>query len=181
MVFSKALTNQVRENFKEEWYKHMESNRIDVPMFTYFGINASNNKIDYPFLEVYMFQKGQTWKTTTNKTIISNHPPLEEIIIKAQNTKMNVSPFKTIGSKDIKSRMVTLKRYKSLQQQNNFTNQILGTLSSQLDRIEDKLEMPKTNSQITIPQFLNRNLDKNCPIFKHAEVGKETSKLSKLK
>ena len=54
----------------------MESNRIDVPMFTYFGINASNNKIDYPFLEVYMFQKGQTWKTTTNKTIISNHPPL---------------------------------------------------------------------------------------------------------
>ena len=94
---------------------------------------------------------------------------------------MIVSPFKTIGSKDIKSRMVTLKGYKSLQQQNNFTNKILGTLSSQLDRIEDKLEMPKTNSQITIPQFLNRNLDKNCPIFKHAEVGKETSKLSKLK
>ena len=52
---------------------------------------------------------------------------------------MIVSPFKTIGSKDIKSRMVTLKGYKSLQQQNNFTNQILGTLFSQLDRIEDKL------------------------------------------
>ena len=39
--------------------------------------------------------------------------------------------------------------------------------------------MPKTNSQITIPQFLNRNLDKNYPIFKHVEVGNETSKNSK--
>ena len=137
--FSKALTNQVKETFREEWYEYMESNRINVSMFTYFEIYASNNKINYPFLEVNMFQKGQTWKTMKNKTVISNHPPLEEIIIKAQNTKIIASYFKTIGSKDIKGGTVTLKDYKSFQQQNNFTNQILGTLFSQLDRIEDKL------------------------------------------
>ena len=47
-----------------------------------------------------MFKKGQAWKTTSNKTIVSNHPPLEEITIKAQNTEIIVSPFKTIGLKD---------------------------------------------------------------------------------
>ena len=56
--FSEALTNQVKETFREKWYKYIESNRIDVPMFTYFEIYASNNKIDYPFLEINMFQKG---------------------------------------------------------------------------------------------------------------------------
>ena len=111
-------------------------------MFTYLEMYVSNNNIDYPFLEVNMFQKGQVWKTTSNKTIVSNHPPLEEITIIAQNTEIIVSPFKTLNPKDIEGRTVTLKDCKNLQQQTNFTNQILGTLSSQLDRIEDKLETP---------------------------------------
>ena len=162
-----------REAFRDEWYKCMEKNRIDIPMFTYFEMYTSNNNIEYPFLEVNMFQKGQAWKTTSNKTIISNHPPLEEITIIAQNTEIVVSPFKTINLKESEGRTTTLKDCKSLQQQNNFPNQILGTLSSQLDRIENKLETP----QITTPQFLNRNLAKNCPIFKPIEVGKETIKL----
>ena len=156
----------------------METNKIDIPMFTYFEMYASNNNIDYPFLEVNMFQKGQTWKTTSNKTVISNHPPLEEITIIAQNIEIIASPFKTINSKENEGRTATLKDCKSLQQQNNYTNQILGTLSSQLDRIEDKLDTPPINSQITMPQFLNKNLNKNRPIFKPTEVGKETIKLS---
>ena len=69
-------------------------------MFTYLEMYASNNDIDYLFLEVNMFQKGQAWKTTSNKTIISNHPLLEEITITAQNTKIIVSPFKIINPKD---------------------------------------------------------------------------------
>ena len=118
----------------------MEKNRIDIPMFTYLEIYASNNNIDYHFLEVNMFQKGQVWKTTSNKTIVSNHSPLKEVTITAQNVDIIASPFKTLNLKDDEGRTVTLKDCKNLQQQNNFTNQILGTLSSQLDRIEDKLE-----------------------------------------
>ena len=118
----------------------MEKNRIDIPMFTYLEIYASNNNIDYSFLEVNMFQKGQVWKTMFNKTIVSNHPPLEEVHITAQNTEIIASPFKIINPKDSEGGITTLKDCKNLQQQNNFTNQILGTLSSQLDRIEDKLE-----------------------------------------
>ena len=113
----------------------MERNRIDIPMFTYLEIYASNNNIDYPFLEVNMFQKGQIWKIMSNKPIVSNHPLLEEVHITVQNTEIIVFPFKTINPKDSEGRTTTLKDYKNLQQQNNFTNQILGTLSSQLDRI----------------------------------------------
>lgn len=137
--FSQALTDNVKEAFREDWYKYMENNRINVPMFTYFEIYTSNNNIEYPFSEVNMFQKGKPWKTTSNKIVISNHPPLEEITINVQNTEIIGSLFKTIGSKDNEGRTTTLKDYKNLQQQNNYTNQVLGTLSSQLDRIEDKL------------------------------------------
>ena len=147
-------------------------------MFTYLEMYVSNNNIDYPFLEVNMFQKGQVWKTTSNKTIVSNHPPLEEITIIAQNTEIIVSPFKTLNPKDIEGRTVTLKDCKNLQQQTNFTNQILGTLSSQLDRIEDKLETPHLSRPIVIPHFLDRNLDKNRLIFKPVKVGNKTLKLS---
>ena len=83
-----------------------------------------------------------------------------------------------MNPKDTKGRTVTLKDCKNLQQQNNFTNQILGTLSSQLDRIEDKLETPHISRQIVTPHFLDKSLDKNRPIFKPAEVGNKTLKLS---
>ena len=76
----------------------MEKNRIDIPMFTYLEIYASNNNIDYPFLEVNMFQKGQVWKTTSNKTIVSNHSPLKEVTITAQNV-VNSFSFQNIKPK----------------------------------------------------------------------------------
>ena len=155
----------------------MEKNRVDIPMFTYLEIYASNNNIDYHFLEVNMFQKGQVWKTTSNKTIVSNHSPLKEVTITAQNVDIIASPFKTLNLKDDEGRTVTLKDCKNLQQQNNFTNQILRTLSSQLDKIEDKLEDYQISRQI-VAHFLDRNLDKNRQIFKPAEVGNQTLKLS---
>lgn len=64
----------------------METNEINVPMFTYFDIYVLNNNIDFSFGEVKMFQQGQIWKTTTNKIVVSNYRPLEEIMIKIQTT-----------------------------------------------------------------------------------------------
>ena len=48
------------------------------------------------------------------------------------------SPFKHISSNEDENRGTKLKDIKGIQQQNNFTNQILGTISSQLNRIEGK-------------------------------------------
>lgn len=59
----------------------------------------------------------------SNKIVISNHPPLEEITIKTRNIEIIALPFKIIGLKDNEGRTVTLKYCKNFQQKNNFTNQ----------------------------------------------------------
>ena len=61
---------------------------------------------------------------------------MEEKKIIAQVVEIIASPFKTVNIKDDETRSIRLKDIKGIQQQNNFTNQILGTISSQLDRIE---------------------------------------------
>ena len=52
---------------------------MNIPMFTYFDIYATNNQIDYPFAEINMFQKECIPNTTSEKKVVSTHPPLEEI------------------------------------------------------------------------------------------------------
>ena len=111
---------------------------MNIPMFTYFDIYVANNQIDYPFAEINMFQKEWKSNTTSENKIVSTHPPLEEIKIKAQGVEIIASPFKNISSKEDENRGIKLKDIKGIQQQNNFTNQILGTISSQLNRIEEK-------------------------------------------
>ena len=111
---------------------------MNIPMFTYFDIYAANSRINYPFAEINMFQKEWIPNTTSEKKIVSTHPPLEEIKIKAQGVEIIASPFINISLKEDENRSIKLKDIKGLQQQNNFTNQMLGTISSQLNRIEGK-------------------------------------------
>ena len=132
-----------------------------IPMFTYFDIYAANNQINYPFAKINMFQK--EWKSynTSEKKIVSTHPPLEEIKIKAQGVEIIASPFKHISSNEDDNRVTKLKDIKGIQQQNNFTNKILGTISSQLNRIEGK---EFTNKYKTKSEEKDKNPEN--PLFK---------------
>ena len=136
--FFSKLTKEQREKFREQWYQTMETMEINIPMFTYFDIYAANNQIKYPFAKINMFQKEWKSNTTSEKKIVSTHPPLEDIKIKAQGVEIIASPFKHVSSNEDENRMTKLKDIKGIQQQNNFTNQILGTISTQLNRIEGK-------------------------------------------
>ena len=102
--FFSTLTNEQKENFKKQWYQTMETN---IPMFTYFDIYATTNNINYPFTEIGMFQKD--WNTTSEKKVVATHPPLEEVIIKVQNSEVIASPFKNINFKEDESRNANLK------------------------------------------------------------------------
>ena len=117
----------------------METMEINIPMFTYFDIYAANIQIKYPFSKINMFQKEWKSNATSEKKIVSTHPPLEEIKIKAQGVEIIASSFKHISSNVDENRGTKLKDIKGIQQQNNFTNQMLGTISSQLNRIEGKM------------------------------------------
>ena len=134
---------------------------MNIPMFTYFDIYAANNQINYPFAKINMFQKEWKSNTTSKKKIVSTHPPLEEIKIKAQGVEIIASPFKHISSNEDDNRTTKLKDIKSIQQQNNFTNQILGTISSQLNRIEGKEFTNKYKIKIE-----EKNKNPENPLFK---------------
>ena len=136
--FFSKLTKEQREKFKNQWYQTMETMEMNIPMFTYFDIYAANNQIKYPFAKINMFQKEWKSNATSEKKIVSTHPPLEEIKIKAQGVEIIASPYKHISSNEDENRGTKLKDIKGIQQQNNFTNQMLGTISSQLNRIEGK-------------------------------------------
>ena len=83
---------------------------MNIPMFTYFDIYATKNNIDYPFAEIRMFQTD--WITTSEKKIVSTHPPMEEIKKIAQGTKVIASPFKILHPKDDETRNLNLKDIK---------------------------------------------------------------------
>ena len=136
--FFSKLTTEQRENFKSQWYQTMETMEMNIPMFTYFDIYATNNKIKYSFAKINMFPKEWKSNTTSEKKIVSTHPPLEEIKIKAQGVEIIASPFKHISSNEDDNRVTKLKDIKGIQQKNNFTNQMLGTIFTQLNRIESK-------------------------------------------
>ena len=79
----------------------------------------------------------KNWQTSTNKTITSVHPPSEEIKIEHQQAEIIVSPFKKINGIDDDKKPPTLRDIKNIQRQNNYSNQILHTMSQQMNRIED--------------------------------------------
>ena len=155
--FFSKLTNEQRENFRNQWYQTMETMEMNIPMFTYFDIYAANNQIKYPFEKINMFQKEWKSNTTSEKKIVSTHPPLEEIKIKAQGIEIIASPFKHISNED-ENRGTKLKDIKSIQQQNNFTNQMLGTISTQLNRIEGKFS--------TKTYKIEKEIKQENPLFK---------------
>ena len=92
------------------------------------------------FFQKLEFPGVSQWKpnATSEKNIVSTHPHLEEIKIKAQGVEIIASPFKHLSSNEDENRGTKLKDIKGIQQQNNFTNQMLGTISSQLNRFEGK-------------------------------------------
>ena len=123
--FFSKLTKEQREKFKNQWYQTMETMEMNILMFTYFDIYAANNQIKYPFAKINMFQKEWKSNATSEKKIVSTHPPLEEIKIKAQGVEIIASPYKHISSNEDENRGTKLKDIKGIQQQNNFTNQML--------------------------------------------------------
>ena len=96
---------------------------MNIPMFTYFDIYAANNHINYPFAKINMFRKEWIPNTTSERKVVSTHPPLEEIKIMAQGVEIIASPYKTINPKEDETRAIKVKDIRGIQQQNNFTNQ----------------------------------------------------------
>ncbi|PKI55918.1 hypothetical protein CRG98_023703 [Punica granatum] len=89
---------------------------------------------------VCVTQKTIKWDLANADPVESTHPPLGTLQIIHQKAEVKASPFKmkvddSLASKDIKN----------IFEQNNFTNQCLHTIGSQLDRIEQEVTKPVVN------------------------------------
>ena len=68
-----------------------------------------------------------------NKNVVrSSHPPQEAITFKHRGSDIVASPFKHPTNEE--------KVVKKVIEQNNYTNQCLGVIGKQLDRIEDRID-----------------------------------------
>ena len=85
------------------------------------------------------------WKTSHNTSVSSNHPPLENIIIDHQGSEVPASPFKLPG---------TDPEIKKVIEQNNYTNQCLKTIGTQLDKVETHLDSTNITSKQSLDQPL---------------------------
>jgi hypothetical protein len=76
------------------------------------------------------------WKTSRKEIVESIHPPLEALKITPpkENIEIEASPFKAISNPTEQKKDVN-----NIHSQLNYTNQILYTMSQQLDRVEQFL------------------------------------------
>ena len=106
--------------------KEISSN---VPFFEYF-----ENQFEWHKKSCVITKTNWTIEDNKgNKEVVrSSHPPQEAITFKHRGSDVVAFPFKVPSSEE--------KPVKKVIEQNNFTNQCLGVIGKQLDRIEDRIE-----------------------------------------
>ena len=128
----------IRIKLREQWYQYMNQLQINIPFFIWLSSICKDKGINYPFQEIDMnTYVTKTWKTLNNQNIISVHPPLETIAFNHENTSVIATPFKSIINDTNDNQPSTKLDIKNIHCQNNYSNQILSTIASQLDRIEN--------------------------------------------
>ena len=110
----------------EKWQEFMKGISSNVPFFEYFGNHFKWHKRSCVITKT-------NWTKEDNKEVVRySHPPLENITFKHQGQDLVASPFKFPTSDE--------KPVKKVIEQNNYTNQCLGDIGKQLDRIEDRID-----------------------------------------
>ena len=145
--YTKFVNNYYTElEHQVAWRKYVYANNIYMTFFEWYEILICKPQgIDNPFLKVYQTPKvTQSYKDVkTNKYIISIHPPKSPIFI--QDNYLAI-PLVT-GQDIVKDDSSPKELVKDIIYQNNYSNEILNTMSQQLNRIEGN-----QNKEIKIEQ-----------------------------
>ena len=120
----------------------------------------------------------RSWKTTRRGEVYSKHPPLEEVEFdNYYGEKVKASPFKTIPE-GLEKGNPTLKDIKNIQHQNNYSNKILSTISTQLESIEGKISKNSGTLQEQAGSSVPK-VDESIPILRPANLDVFTKRISK--
>ena len=122
-------TREQKEEVLEKWKSFMKEVSSDYPFFEYFEKHFKWHKKSCVITKT-------NWTIEDNKknksVVRSSHPPQEAILFNHRGSEdVIASPFKCATPDE--------KVVKKVIEQNNYTNQCLGVIEKQLDRIEDKI------------------------------------------
>ncbi|KAI5400912.1 hypothetical protein KIW84_065669 [Lathyrus oleraceus] len=154
--FSKDQTQMYLQKF----YRFLKTHEINIYFFTWFELLCLEEEIENPFaVKMYLdanVRISTKWKTSRKEIIESVHPPLEAIRItpSKENIEIEASPFKSIANPVDQKKDIN-----NLHSQINYSNQILHTMSQQLDRIENSIPQPK--------DVKDYKLDPTRPIYQY--------------
>ena len=157
---------------RQELYSFMERHQVNVTFFNWWVMFASDHNLSDPF-QVNEINRNinfaKKWTLKNGQIITSFAPSLEEIILTTSEVNIPAIPFKT-GRNDPENSQVVLSDIKNVYHQNNYTNQVLHTVSQQVNIVSTQVEAIVKKQEIDSLTEKLKNLDindnkKNKPNF----------------
>ncbi|KAK9747931.1 hypothetical protein RND81_02G024400 [Saponaria officinalis] len=135
-----------KDEICETWYKDMKKLSINFPFFIWFDLYCQRMDIidPYDFSSIHVqSQLAKNWNLKDGRTVTSVHPPPAAFKFPQGNKEIEAAPYKT-GCTHQASDPVVVDDIIKVYQQNNYSNQILQTIASQVDHVSTKLDAAKT-------------------------------------
>ncbi|KAL2527251.1 CCHC-type domain-containing protein [Abeliophyllum distichum] len=155
----RLLSKEEMDRFWEEFYSYPKY----ISFFEWAYLKTFKQK---PTINTFQ-DKSKIWKTTSENTFQSVHPPLEKIVIPKGDVKVIAFPLKQISDKR-ESENPTIKDIKNIKQQNNYTNILLHSVATQLNQIEQPTqnELVKQNIAKEKEKTYEKNNNTSKTLFK---------------
>ncbi|KAK9734444.1 hypothetical protein RND81_04G140200 [Saponaria officinalis] len=178
-----SFEKEIKDEICDIWYKDMRNFKINIPFFLWFDFYCQKIDIINPFSHSSIQVQSKltkNWTLTDGRTVTSVHPPPKSFKFSQGETKVEAHPYK-VGRTHQASDPVVVNDIIKIYQQNNYSNQILQTIASQVDHVSTKLDATKTKigepSKTIIQSPFNT---KSQPHFKPQNLPYSiTSKLAK--
>ena len=131
-----------KDHLRTVWYKDMEKRQITIPFFLWFDLYYTHSGMSDLFNQSAVnvqtnLQK--KWQLNNGTIVQSVHPPLTGLQLSVPEGEVQAAPFKN-GREGNDKDSVVLEDIKKIYHQNNFSNQILHTISTQIDHISNKID-----------------------------------------
>ena len=124
--------------------------QVNVHFFNWCAMFASDNNLPEPFQvnEINTnINFAKKWTLLNGQIITSFTPPLQEIVLNTPEGSIPAVPFK-IGRNDPENSQVVLSDIKKVYHQNNYTNQVLHTVSQQVSMVSTQVEAIVKNNKL---------------------------------
>ena len=153
----RSFSRSFKDSIRDVWYKDMNTIQINIPFFTWFLLFCEKQGIANPYSQNHIFVQTKlqkNWVLKDGQTISSVHPPLQNITFPYYDREIKASPFKE-GRVDQTDKTPNVEDIIKIYHQNNFTNQILHTVATQVDQLSNKVDnLQKETSRSIAPNTI---------------------------